>query len=184
MRRFTSLAALALVALASSVQAQRAGRTSGGYGENPSAELGVDAGVAFGLGSPSSTVLSIPLRSIRAGFYLSPIVSLEPYLGLTSFSGGGISGSQYDLGLGLLYHLSPSRAARQFYLRPFLGVGGTSGSLGRGSDATFGVGFGGKFPLTDRLAARLEGNFARTGNGNGGSSNQIGLLAGLSAYTR
>jgi hypothetical protein len=183
MRRIASLAALALVTLASTAHAQRAGRSSGSYGENPSAELGVDAGLTFGLDSPSSTVLQIPLRSIRAGFYLSPIVSLEPYLGLTSFS-GGLSGSQYDLGLGLLYHFSPSRAARQFYLRPFVGVSGASGDLGTGSDATFGVGFGGKFPLTDRLATRLEGNFARTGNGNGGSSNQIGLLAGLSAYVR
>jgi hypothetical protein len=119
------------------------------------------------------------------GFFVTPAVSIEPWLGLNSFSGGGFSGSDYRLGAGLLYHFSTSRAASQWYVRPFLGVHGQSGDLGSGSSAEFGVGAGLKFPLRDRIASRFEANFAHEGGQNGGNGRDvIGLLAGLSFYTR
>ena len=106
-------------------------------------------------------------------------------VGLASFSGGGLSGTDYSIGAGLLYHFSPSRAANQFYVRPFLGVNGSSGDAGSGSTVEFGVGGGLKMPLRDRIASRFEATFAHEGGRNGGAGQDaLGLLAGLSFYTR
>lgn len=183
MRRHLSLAALALLAMSASASAQRS-RPSSSL-DSPSPEIGVDAAVSFGLSSPSTTEIAIPVSLIRAGFFMSPVLSLEPWLGLNSFSGGGFSGTDYRLGVGLLYHFSASRAANQFYVRPFIGVHGESGDLGNGSTAQFGAGFGVKLPLRDRLATRLEANFGHeTGRAGDAGRDAIGLLAGLSFYTR
>ncbi len=180
MRRILSLAALSILALSASASAQR----SGSYG-NPSPEIGMDAGLIFGLSTPSTTTFQLPLQRIRMGFYVTPVVSIEPVVGLTSFSGGGISGTDYSIGAGLLYHFSPSRAANQFYVRPFLGVNGSSGDVGSGSAVEFGVGGGLKMPLRDRIASRFEATFAHEGGRNGGpGQDALGLLAGLSFYTR
>jgi hypothetical protein len=180
MRRVLSLAALSIFALSASASAQRSGSTY-----SPSPEIGMDAGIVFGLNSPSTTEIAVPVPQIRMGFFVTPAVSIEPWLGLNSFSGGGFSGSDYRLGAGLLYHFSASRAASQWYVRPFLGVHGQSGDLGSGSSAEFGVGAGLKIPLRDRIASRFEANFAHEGGQNGGNGRDvIGLLAGVSFYTR
>lgn len=181
MRRILSLAALSVLALSASASAQR----SGSYSANPSPEIGMDAGLIFGLSTPSTTTFQVPLQRIRMGFYISPVLSIEPTVGFTSFSGGGISGTVYGIGAGLLYHFSPSRAANQFYVRPFLGIDGSSGSIGSGSTVEFGVGGGLKMPLRDRIATRFEATFAHEGGKNGGpGQDALGLLAGLSFYTR
>jgi hypothetical protein len=180
MRRLLSLAALSILTLSASASAQRSGSMA-----NPSPEIGMDAGIGFRLTDPSTTTIAIPVPAIRMGFFLSPVLSIEPSLGLVSFSGGGFSGTDYTVGVGALYHFSPSRAAKQFYVRPFLGINGSSGDAGSGSSVAFGVGGGLKIPLRDRIATRFEANFAHDGGRNGGgSSDMIGLLAGLSFYTR
>ena len=149
--------------------------------ENPSPEIGIDAGISFGLGTPSFTVISIPAQQIRMGFFMTPELSIEPTFGLTSVSGGGGgSFTIYSLGAGLLYHFSTSRAANQFYVRPFAGIVGTSGGgVASNSDGVFGIGGGLKVPLRQQIASRFEANFSHS-NG----ENAIGLLAGLSFYTR
>jgi hypothetical protein len=45
-----------------------------------------------------------------------------------------------------------------------------------------GIGLGWKHPLVSRLSSRLEANFAHQFGD--GDSNEIGLLAGLSFFTR
>jgi hypothetical protein len=181
MRRVFSLAALSILALSTTASAQRSGSMSTGL----SPEIGMDAGVQFGMSSPSFTVVQIPLQRVRMGFFISPVMSIEPTFGLTSVSGGGISGTDYTIGAGLLYHFSPNRAANQFYVRPFLGIDGSSGGGSSSSTVSFGVGGGIKMPLQDRLSSRFEANFAHAGGQNGGSgSDAISLLAGLSFYLR
>jgi hypothetical protein len=174
MRRVLSLAALSILALSASASAQRSGSMA-----SPSPEIGIDAGISFGLGDPSTTTISIPAQHIRMGFFVSPVLSIEPTLGLTSTSGGGATVTLYNVGLGALYHFSPSRAANQFYVRPFLNIVGFSGGGTSDSEAVFGVGGGLKIPLRDRIASRFEANFAHADG-----SDAIGLLAGLSFYTR
>ena len=174
MRRILSLAALSILAVSASAGAQR-GNTS----YSPSPEIGIDAGITFGLGTPSVTTIAIPAQQIRMGFFVSPALSIEPTFGLQSVSGGGATFTVYNIGAGALYHFSPSRAANQFYVRPFLNVVGTSGGGTSNSTAVFGIGGGLKVPLRDRIASRFEANFAH-----GDGDNAIGLLAGLSFYTR
>ena len=179
MRRVLSLAALSILALSATASAQRSGVRI-----NPSPEIGMDAGIAFNL-DPSTTEIAIPIPRIRVGFFVSPALSIEPWLGLNSFSGGGFSGTDYQLGAGALYHFSPSRTASQFYARPFLGVNGSSGDAGSGSTVHFGIGGGLKMPIRDRIATRFEANFVHEGGQNGQPGRDaIALLAGLSFYTR
>jgi hypothetical protein len=97
-------------------------------------------------------------------------------------SGGG-SASAYQIGLGLLYHLSTSRAASQMYVRPFIGLDGISDGGSSVNAFAIGGGFGVKVPVGDRFATRFEGNLAHRSQ-SGVSQNAIGLLAGLSVYTR
>ena len=182
MRRVLSFAALSLMAIASTASAQRSTRGSMASA-NPSPEIGVDAGVQFTLDDPNTTILQIPIPSVRMGFYVSPAISIEPAVGVSHTSSEGISLTTYDIGVGLLYHFSPSRAAKQLYVRPFLGLNGISTEGNSDSAINFGAGFGVKVPVGSRFASRFEANLTHYSN-DGASQNAIGLLAGLSVYTR
>ena len=173
MRRVLSLAALSILALSASASAQRSTTL------NPSPEIGIDAGLAFDLSDGGGTTIQIPAQHIRMGFFVSPALSIEPNLGLTYVSTDLGSATVYNLGVGALYHFSNSRAASQFYVRPFVNIVGVSGDGPSDSQAVFGVGGGMKLPLRDRIAARFEANFAHADD-----ADSIGLLAGLSFYTR
>lgn len=178
MRRIFSLAALALLAVSSTATAQRGGSV------NPSPELGIDAGLVSSLDDPKVTVVQVPFQMLRAGFFISPAISIEPSLSLTSISvSGGGSGTDYALGVGMLYHFSTSRAASQMYVRPFIALDGASGGGQSSSGFTFGGGFGVKLPINPRFATRFEGNIGHRTE-SGVSQNSIGILAGLSVYTR
>ncbi|MDP9176623.1 MAG: hypothetical protein M3O61_02985 [Gemmatimonadota bacterium] len=153
-------------------------------------ELGVDAAATIGLGDNSVTVVDIPAQALRVGFFMTDRVSLEPKFGLTTISGGGDTFTSYLAELGLLYHfyrtrtrtdLYPSPLAA-FYVRPFLGLLGASGGGSSTTNGRLGVGLGMKVPIASRLASRFEANFAHIFGDF--SSNQIGLLAGLSFFTR
>jgi len=183
MRRVLSFAALSLMAIASTAGAQRSTRGTTMTSANPSPELGVDAGVQFGLDDPKTTSFQIPIQGIRMGFYVSPAISIEPSFrfNYTSFSGAG-SITTYGAGVGLLYHFSTSRLANQMYVRPFIGVDGVSGDAGSDSAFLFGAGFGVKVPMGSRFATRWEANLSSESS-NGNSQTAIGLLAGLSVYT-
>jgi hypothetical protein len=172
MRRLLSIAALSILTLSASASAQRSLT-------KPSPEVGMDAAVTFGLGNGQGTFTSIPAQSIHMGFFLSPALSIEPMFGLSSASGGGTTITTYNIGTGALYHFSPSRTANQLYVRPFVQIAGFSGSGVSDSQALFGVGGGIKIPVRDRIASRFEANFAHTDG-----SDMVGLVAGLSFYTR
>ena len=178
MRRILSVAAVAIVALSSSASAQR-----GAASAKPSPELGMDAGIGFQTGTPSRTTINIPAQQLRAGFYITPVISIEPTLRYNRSASSGTSNSSYSIGTGLLYHFSASRAANQFYVRPFLSLVGSTNDNGTtstsASDMAFGAGVGMKMPLRPQIAARFEGNVSSMND-----VNTIGLLAGLSFYTR
>jgi len=171
---FTTLAVLALSATAAGAQAPRP------------LELGIDAGVTVGLGDNSITQIDLPVSAFRIGFPISPRTSLEPKLRIHISTGEGDTFTSYRGELGLLYHLGSSRYPGAYqragvYVRPFLGIvgysDGTSDSAG-----LLGAGLGFKMPLVSRLSSRFEANFAHQfGNGD---ANEIGLLAGLSFFTR
>jgi hypothetical protein len=172
-----SLTALAMIA--SSAEAQRSSRV----GSSP-IELGIDGGLIFGLDKPRVTVVSLPLQDFRIGLLVSPQWEIEPRFNLTSFHGGGFSGTAYAVELGVLYQPAGDRVGKGLYGRPFLGLTGTSES-GAPSDHNGygGFGLGVKLPFGDRrLATRMEANYTHGFGDVGG--NAIGVLIGLSFFTR
>lgn len=182
MRRMFSIAGLWLLAISSTAFAQR-----GANAAEPSPEVGVDAALTFDLsGNPKTTRFALPVQGIRAGFFLSPTVSLEPSAHINTASGGGTSLTEYGIGIAMLWHLSPSRTTNQWYLRPFLDFSGFSArNLPSESAVTFGGGVGIKMPIGpgNRFATRFEGAFGHTGSHNGTpASDALGLIAGLSVY--
>ena len=167
-RLTAAIAALALSASAATAQTSRP------------LELGVDAGVTVGLGDNAVTVVDIPAQAFRIGFPMTSNISLEPKLGLTLISGEGDTFSSYLAELGLLYHLNTMRSGT--YLRPFVGLSGFSAGDNDETHGIIGAGVGIKVPLRDRIGSRFEANFAHLFGD--GRFNQIGLLAGLSFFTR
>ena len=176
MKKFTVAAALTFVATAASAQVST---------PRP-LELGIDAGVQMALGDNSFTVISIPAQAFRVGFPISPRTSLEPKIGITVISGDGDTFTTYRGELGLLYHLGSSRYPGAYqragiYLRPFIGIVGFADG-DSDSAGLLGGGIGWKQPIVSRLSTRLEANFEHQFGD--GDANAIGLLAGLSFFTR
>lgn len=93
----------------------------------------------------------------------------------------------YDLELGALYHLAPpsdlhaSPPLSVVYVRPFIGVTGASSGGRDDSEFFAGAGLGIELPWKPNLAWRLEAN---TGYGFDNKAFRLGLLAGLSFFTR
>ena len=172
----TTLAVLALTA--TSATAQRSG-------PDP-LELGVDAGITIGLGDDAVTTIDIPLSSARIGFPIGTRTSLEPKFRINIITGEGDTFTSYRAELGVLYHLGSSRYPGAYhraglYARPFLGIVGHANG-NSDSDGLVGFGLGWKQPIVSRLSSRFEANVAhRFGEGD---SNELGLLAGLSFFTR
>ena len=147
-------------------------------------ELGVDGELAIALENPRVTTIGIPIGQFRVGFFTSPTLSWEPSLALNyvNVEGGG-DASRIRLGLGLLFHMSPSRTRTQTYLRPFGGFT-TFSNGGSDTDAHLGFGMGFKIPWTNRrLATRLEGFLQHVFTQPDGVTS-IGALFGLSFFTR
>jgi hypothetical protein len=162
------------------------GRQSAAQNSRP-IELGIDASASFGLDSPSTTTIAIPVSDLRAGFYFSNMLSLEPSVSLTSISSEGDHLTTYTVGLGALIHLQHGRqVGTGLYVRPFAGLSGVSLSgTGSTNQAQLGVGLGYKLPLANRLATRFEVNYMHGFETDDvDSSNDIGLRLGLSFFTR
>ena len=152
-------------------------------------ELGMDAGVTIGLEDEASTRIDIPVQAFRLGFPISPRASLEPKVGIAVVTGNDNTETDYRAELGLLYHFGSDRYPGAYhraglYVRPFVGIRGLDDGIDDDGDASglLGGGIGYKFPIISRLSSRFEANFAHYfGNGD---ANEIGLLAGLSFFTR
>ncbi|MGH7657323.1 MAG: hypothetical protein ACREL6_03745, partial [Gemmatimonadales bacterium] len=149
-------------------------------------ELGVDLGFFYDTGDPSVMVISIPTAELRAGFYTSDRIEIEPRISLqyVKFENSDAATS-FDGVLGLLYHLSTDRSAARWYLRPFAGINRISSGGNGETQFQLGGGVGVKIPAGERLAWRVEGNFNHAfESDNLGSSDVVGLLFGISYYTR
>jgi hypothetical protein len=151
-------------------------------------EFGIDGGIAFGLDKPRTTTIGIPAQSLRVGMFMNDKWSLEPSAYLQSTSGGGNRATQFSVRLGALYHISrtPSRVGAGWYARPFVGFLGTDGDdTDSDTRALLGAGYGYKHQLSDRFAARFEGNYTHLFAAGGDDGvNQLGITFGLSFFTR
>lgn len=195
MRRILSVAAIAVLTVASTAHAQRgAASTSSSSNGSMPIELGFDGGLSFGTGgTDNSTEFAFPIRSIRAGFMVSPSWSIEPSLGLSRVSTTNDTFTDYQVGVGALYHFSPSRAQSQLYVRPFVNLVGfndktqvspTTTVSTSDSMTELGAGLGVKIPWRDRLSWRLEGALSHLSKKVSTGDTRVGLLFGMSYYTR
>ena len=177
-KRVVVLSALLLVVIAPLANAQRS------RGDRRPIEFGIDGGLAFGLDNPKVTALVVPIPVFRVGFQMTEKVALEPRLQLVSAHAGGQTATTYGIEIGVVYSPNGDRVGNGLYGRPFLGISGESVSgAGSNSDGHAGMGIGLKIPFADRrLATRWEANYTH-GFGTP-SSNTIGLLFGLSFFTR
>jgi hypothetical protein len=178
MKRLLVLSAATLAFAAPAANAQRQ-RTS------TPIELGIDGGILFGLNTPRTTVVALPVQSFRVGFLVTDNLAFEPRASINSIHGGGASVTTYDFQLGVVYQPDGDRVGKGLYGRPFLGVSGisVSGAAGNNNSGYMGLGLGLKIPFADRrLATRMEANYEH-GFG-GGGNNIIGVLIGLSFFTR
>lgn len=179
-KKLVVLGILLLATAASSAEAQRSQR-----GSRP-IEFGIDGGVSFLFASPTITLVALPVQDFRIGLLMTNEVAIEPRAHINSIRGDGGSITTYGFEMGLVYSPSGDRVGRGFYGRPFLGVLGVTVS-GPGdnddSDGYAGLGLGLKIPFANRrLATRMETNFSH--GFSGGGSGQLGVLIGLSFFTR
>jgi hypothetical protein len=175
-RLAASLAATVLFVLPTLVRAQASA--------SPPLEFGADAAVTV-LFDPSAVVLTIPVAEVRAGYFVTPKIEIEPRLGLTAANGSGDSYTEVHLTLGALYHLTLSRAAAQTYVRPFASFSSVkfTGSSETRAGA-LGIGLGVKLPVGTRFAFRPELDFAHTFAGDDvEDESRVQLLLGFSVYS-
>ncbi|MDB4890826.1 MAG: hypothetical protein JWL61_2681 [Gemmatimonadetes bacterium] len=176
MRRLI-VSAIAVLVLAPSARAQ---------GGSP-VELGLDGALSYGLDSPHFTFLSVPIQRLRAGFFVTPTVSIEPTAALNYSRVQGSNSTSFDFGAGALFHMAASRTAAQPYVRPFVEFGYHSFDSDPGSSSftttTFGAGLGVKIPIANRFAWRFEGAYSHSGPENRVTSkNQLTAFFGLSLF--
>jgi hypothetical protein len=185
-RRSRVVLAMLVGLLATSASVASAQRASSSAND---LEFGIDAGATFGLGDINSVQLTLPASRFRVGFFLpNSRWSIEPATFLSWTKVEDADGVfVYDLELGALYHLAPpsdlhaSPPLSVVYVRPFMGVTGASSGGNDDSEFFAGAGLGVKLPWRPNLAWRLEAN---TGYGFDNKAFRLGLMAGLSFFTR
>jgi hypothetical protein len=152
-------------------------------------ELGVDGGVfrSWYRDDPnrsSLTRVELPIAAFRVALPLNQHFALEPAAGFTRNGSDLGSSSIFALDVALLVELSQDRAAPRWFVRPFVGLQRTSFGGNADSRSTLGVGAGVRVPATDRISTRFEARYRYLPDGAVVSGNVIGLLAGLSVFTR
>jgi hypothetical protein len=178
MKRLVVLGALAIAVAAPVADAQHSSQRSGAI------ELGIDGGVSFLFASPTLTQVALPVQDFRLGYFLNEKAEIEPRFNINSLHANGGGVTTYGFEVGLLLLPRGDRVGNGLYLRPFAGVTGVSVTGGGSNNSgNAGVGVGLKLPFEDRrLATRMEANYTRE-FGSGGM-NEIGVLIGLSFFTR
>ena len=136
--------------------------------ENRPVELGFDGGFLYSITDSYDVMdmddeaeLAFPVQRVRAGFFVSDPVSIEPALGLSYVDYGSLSVTDFTAALAGLYHFGVDPARPRVYV-------GLKGTLSvaiwdQESDGQFGVGgmLGVKLPVRSRFAVRLEAGYLR-----------------------
>ena len=135
--------------------------------------------------SANMTALTVPVSNVRLAFPTDGPFEPEIAAGLTYVSSGGRSTTNFNGDVALLTELSHDMQGPRWFVRPALGWQRTSVS-GNGSEshATLGAGVGVRIGITDRIAGRYEARYTYLTAARGVSANIIGLLAGVSIFTR
>lgn len=136
---------------------------------------GAENGVFSGLGG----------ASVAVGFYVSPGLSIEPTLSLSTLSGGGSSLTILGIGAAVPYYFSKGWGRKGGYVAPRFVYNSISGDGSTSNQMTIGVGLGTKIPLNTMAALRLQANFDLGLESSDVSSTQaFGALMGLSVFLK
>jgi hypothetical protein len=190
--RNVGLAVALLASTATASFAQRSTNTGGGAGAGGFWEFGVDfAGLVFGMDDPSTTSLGIGSGSVRAGKFISDVMSIEPMVGLGYFSTSGFSSNSLNVEVGLLYHLQSDRTTGQWYVRPLVmfqrNSSTSSGTTTSTNRTGIGAGFGMKRPSkkNNKFSWRAEATYNNMlKSGSIPSSSNLTISGGVSVYTK
>lgn len=154
-------------------------------------EIGFDASIsrvtvgADGAESTSLTAAQLPLQSVRVAIPVMRYLSIEPAVSVLYFSADGESQTSFSGEIAGLIHLSPDRTKIQPFLRPFVGYDHDTVLSGSSGDRmTFGGGLGMKVPAGSRFAFRVEGRYRHFAEVDETTLNSIGLVLGLSFFTK
>jgi len=149
-------------------------------------ELGVDASLTMSIYGGTTSVLSVPERSLRAGFFVSEYVSIEHRVSIQRIQVEGVDPhSRLSLQLSGVFHVSPTRDRVRAYVIPTLGL--RSHLLGdrSSSQVELGCGVGAKIPIANYLSARFEAGYLYgSENEELDRSDLLVVKAGLSLFTR
>jgi hypothetical protein len=157
-------------------------------------ELGMDARLAtrwnsFGGETGNRTTLAFPVNQVRVGFALNEMIEVEPALGFGYSTLAGGHSTSADLIVGLPINLQTDRSKPNWYVRPLVGLDRESTTIRDENESSnqvsFGAGVGVRVPIDRRFAGRFEANYMHGNHTDAfGSYDQLGLLAGLSFFTR
>jgi hypothetical protein len=178
--KITALTLAVSLGLAASAEAQRP------------IELGVDGTIARVTSDGGDfTTIAVPLGRVRAAFYLSDLLALEPSLGFNWVDTDGGSATSLSLGAGLLYHFKADPAVVRPFVEGNVQLAYEKVSVDAldidESDTQFAVGggVGVKIPMVSRMDLRLEAFVQHAlESGDIPSSTTFGALFGFSFYTR
>jgi opacity protein-like surface antigen len=162
---------------------------------NRGLELGMDAAFFHysysygdGTGASSRNVLTIPVSQVRIAFPTSGPYEIETAANLGYSSVDGRSQTTVSADLAVLIELSHDPKASQWFLRPALGIdhfsSSSSGTTSTSDRYRITAGIGDRMPLTDRISARYELRYSYSPKYGNTTANAIGLLAGISVFTR
>lgn len=127
----------------------------------------------------------IPSASFRINIPASPMIGIEPAIGLAYFSEGGEKLTTFEAMLGLLINFQTDPERAMIYVRPF-GLFDFF-DVDDESETQFGLGggLGVRIPVDDRLGFRLEGNYSHLfESGSLSTRDVIGIRAGLSVFLK
>ncbi len=156
-------------------------------------ELGIDA-LSFGVDIVSIpfgdtrtlTTLTGPVKTFRAGFFVSDRASIEPRIDFDYIKPeGGDAITNVGLSLGGLYHFTPGRELSQIYVRPVGSIRFIDAGFASASQVSLGVGLGAKLPMLGQLAGRVEFQYDHGfENDDFNSVNSFAAVLGFSFFTQ
>ena len=123
---------------------------------------------------------------VFAGFYLNPMIALEPRLAVQSTGGGGSTLTIFSIGLGLPIYFSKTWGHNGWFVEPSVGYRSIS-ATGSSSEnqTTLGVEIGGKVKLNPNASMRIGGFYDYgTKSGSFPQTNTFGIEFGLSAFLK
>ena len=123
---------------------------------------------------------------VFAGFYLSPMIALEPRLAVSSTSGGGSTLTVWSVALGVPFYFAKTWGHNGLFLEPSIGYREIS-ATGSSSlnQTTFGVEVGGRVRLNNDASMRIGGFYQYgTKSGSYPQTNTFGIEFGLSAFLK